>query len=378
MSYAIANLLSRLTPDPLREQTPFSPELAAANRLIFEAADDRALIQSVLNSWLMRHQPCLFGRLAAKQELISYCILTESDLRKSDAEIRNQIQAARTQWTKEGYDGRKSGFVILATSPILAHAVPSDTLRALATRLCELYLIERPKIELDSIYHDDIFLEKPDGEKMTWKWLAGVNYFCANADGRWWHDHRIPGGLAISVNSVGHLVQSGAIAKELARECGSGASGESFPGRPIDSLPMALVWAMKTIGRASETVSGKATQLMPLCSEEDDGLPAPKCPFALTPDVYGMDFRYYLGNYHTDYTLPAEYFLYAVKRPSQCKPHTLEFTYLIDSGEDNPDAMTMGAGRRVRGESKKQLRLEPTVEKIADNARLARALGDKA
>lgn len=377
MGHAIANLLPRITKDPWRAQTPFSPELEAANRRIFEAADDPELIRSVLNDWLKKYQPCLFGRLAAKQELISYCILTEPDLRKTDAEICDQIQAARTQWTKEGYDGRKSGFVICAASPVLAYALPDDTLRALAARLCALYLIEMPKIELDSIYHDEIFLEKPGAGRMTWKWLAGVNYFCANADGRWWQDHRIPGGLAISVNSVGHMAMSGAIAKELQRERGSGASGETFPGRPVDSLQMALVWAMKTIGLAAEAVSGKATQLIPLRNEDDDGLPAPRCPFALPPDLAGMDFRYYLGHYHTDYTLPAEYFLPAVTRPVQCKPHTLEFTYLLDSASDNLDSVTMGSGRRIRGESKKQLRLEPTVEQIADNERLARALGHK-
>ena len=51
---------------------------------------------------------------------------------------------------------------------------------------------------------------------MTWEWLAGVNYFCAQGDRRWWHDHRIPGGMALSVNSVGHLAKAGKISEALA------------------------------------------------------------------------------------------------------------------------------------------------------------------
>jgi hypothetical protein len=374
MSHTIANLLPRIATDPWRTHTPFSPQVVDANRAIFDSGEDHSRIREALNAWLEKNQPCLFGRLAAKQDLLRYCILTESDLAKSDAEICERIQAARTQWTQEGYDGRRSGFVIFAASPTLANALPDGTLCMLAKRLCELYLVEQPVIEVDRIYHDEIFLERPGAERMTWKWLAGVNYFCANADGRWWQDHRIPGGLAISVNSVGHLAKSGAIARELQRLRGSGSSGESFPGRPVISLQTALVWAMKTIALATETVSGRATELMPLCNEEDDGLPIPKCPFELSPELAGKDFRYYLGHYHTDYTLPGEYFLPAVKRPSQCKAHTLEFTYLIDSAWSNPDAGTMGAGRRIRGDSKKQLRLEPTIERIADHARLLRAL----
>jgi hypothetical protein len=31
------------------------------------------------------------------------------------------------------------------------------------------------------------------------------NVFCAQADRRWWHDHRMPGGIMITSNALGHF-----------------------------------------------------------------------------------------------------------------------------------------------------------------------------
>lgn len=372
MSHTIANLLTKLSPDPWRDMTPFSQELEACNRLIFAAGEDRAAIRCALNDWLRRHQPCLFGRLAARQELLGYCILSEADLSRSDEAICEQIQEARTHWTAEGFAGKKSGFIVLAVSPRLARAVPDRNLRALAEQLCSLYLIEPPEISVDSVYHDAIFLEKPGSARMTWKWLAGVNYFCSNADGRWWHDHRIPGGLAFSVNSVGHLAKTGAFARELER--GPEAEADSLRATQVDSLEKALEFAMRTIALAADAVSGKATELLPLSTAE---LPSPRCPITLPSFLEGKDFRSYQGYYHTDYTLPAEYFLPDVERPAHCQPRRLEFTYLFDGGGANPDYVTMGAGRRVRGDSEKPSRMQPLLELIEDNPRLIQALSSR-
>src|SRR6266498_3609476 len=82
-----------------------------------------------------------------------------------------------------------------------------------ALRLCSLYLLQ--DIVPDQIFHDELWLEKPGRDGTTWQWLAGVNYFCAQGDKRWWEDHRIPGGMAFSVNSVGHMVKSGILAKGM-------------------------------------------------------------------------------------------------------------------------------------------------------------------
>jgi hypothetical protein len=85
---------------------------------------------------------------------------------------------------------------------------------------------------MDYAHLEQIYLQKPDARMTTWKWFAGVNYFCAQGDKRWWQDHRIPGGMAFSVNSVGHLVKSGMIAKAMNELDGlTGAPGEGYPGK---------------------------------------------------------------------------------------------------------------------------------------------------
>jgi hypothetical protein len=78
--------------------------------------------------------------------------------------------------------------------------------KELALRLCSLYLLE--EVAPDRIFLDEIWLEKPGRDATTWRWHAGVNSFRAQGDGRWWQDHLMPGGIAFSVNSVGHMVKS--------------------------------------------------------------------------------------------------------------------------------------------------------------------------
>ena len=71
----------------------------------------------------------------------------------------------------------------------------------------------------------------------------------------------------------------------------------------MDSLTRALQMAMQTIGNASEAVSGKATELLPLPSDPLD-LPVSKCPIDLTGRLADKNFCWYRGYYHTDHTLP--------------------------------------------------------------------------
>jgi len=371
MSHTVAELMAKLTTDPFRASTSFSTDISAANKRIFEAGEATEDVCGVLREWLQKNQPCLFGRIAARQGLITYCILTEQDLRQSDDGICAKIQEARTKWTREGFDGKKSGFIILATSPTIAFATPDQNLQALVRRLCSLYL--RREIDLDQVYHDEIFLEQAADERRMWQWLAGVNYFCANADGRWWQDHRIPGGAAFSVNSVGHLAKTSALAREmLDHESRTPVeAAESFMATKVDSLEKALEFAMRTIALASDAVSGKATELLPL-AEGSSSLQ--RCPVKLPSFLADRDCRFYKGYYHTDFTIPSEYFLPDVTRPSHCKARTMEFTYLFDKDIDNPDFSTMGAGRRIRGESQKSARVEPTSQLIVSNERLVHAL----
>lgn len=205
-------------------------------------------------------------------------------------------------------------------------------------------------METDAIHHERIWLEKPGPERVTWQWLAGVNYFCAQGDRRWWHDHRIPGGMAFSVNSVGHLARAGKIGEVMNNlNIEMGFDGSEFGSGTIRSLEEALVFAMLTIDNAADTVSGRATRLLPLDISEDV-TSVPSCPIKLPARILGKNHCTYEGWYHTDYTLPSEYFLPDEKRPSNASAHDLDFTYLFNKHVDNSAFEVMAQGQRIRAE----------------------------
>ncbi|MCW5775360.1 MAG: hypothetical protein KIS87_02795 [Phycisphaeraceae bacterium] len=339
----IREFMDRLERDPWRVTHPFEASVNDANERLF-ACTSAAKAEAVLNEWLASNQPCLFGRSAARQGLLSHCVLFEPDLLNSDTHIRDAIQAARTEWTRRGFNGERSGFVVSAISPRLAYAKPGAILKAIAQRLCSLYLLD--EVECDRVYLDDLFLQAPGHNGRVWRWRAGVNYFAANGDGRWWQDHRMPGGIAFSVNSVGHMARSGAIAKLLKDGAGVlGLDSRELPATPVDSLDKALLVAMQTIAGASQAVSGKATMLRPLAP---DAAAARRCPAHFPAKLQAFDRCEYDGFYHTDYTLPTEYFDDAAERPAHVRQWSLDFTYLSDAGVNNPAGVAMGTGQVIK------------------------------
>ncbi len=366
MSEPIATFFRLLKSDPWRGEIDFSLEMKLANQALFEANTEEACVK-VINEWIQRYQPCLFGRVAAKLGLISYCILREADLDESDEAIKKKIQTSRLQWARDAFEGKKSGFVIAVVSPTIARAVPDENMKELARRLCSLYLLS--DISPDEIYLDEIFLEKPGRSKTTWKWNVGANYFSAQADKRWWQDHRIPGGMAFSMNSVGHMVKSSILASAMNQfndAIGDTESEDWVPSK-IDSLESALEFAMRTINSASESVSGKATQLLPLPSDRNE-LPVKTCPVELPHFLTDKSFCTYRGYYHTDYSLPSEYFVADIERPADTEVHTLDFTYLFDKRLDNPDFEKIGVGRQVRGRRRGVKTVGPLTKKRSRGA----------
>src|SRR4051812_11061489 len=105
---------------------------------------------------------------------------------------------------------------------------------------------------------------------------------------------------------------------------------------------------MQTIDNASDAVSGKATELLPLPADPTS-LPVETCPFKLPGKLGDKNYCAYRGYYHTDFTLPSEYFRPDVKRPTEIKPFDdLDFTYLFHSSPNNPEHSTMGEGVAIR------------------------------
>lgn len=347
MTQKLKTLLEALEEDSFRRTAPFSDEVEEAASALLSTSDEGKL-SAVLGAWLGKYQPCLFGKMAARLGGLSYCFLSEADLNESDGHVREKIQEARRAWRKKAFAGDASGFVILALSKKLSYAVPNETVKSIAKRLCYLYL---GRDDTDEILLEDVFLRVPGKEDAVIHWRAGVNYFSAHGDKRWWRDHRIPGGIAFSTNSVGHLVKSyelGRSAEEMWEKLG--LPKEEWPDFKVNSLGTALKLAMQTINGASDAASGKATLLLPGDREGANprGL---KCPLDLPPNLRDKDFCDYFGYYHTDVTLPAEYFRPDVERPAEIVGHNLDFTYLFDTDIENSSFEELGRGIRVQADT---------------------------
>ena len=167
MSYAIRDLIKSLPVDSWRDEVGFSSDIVEAMGRLMAATTSEER-EGVVSDWLQRHQPCLFGRVAAALGLMHYCILTPTDLAGEDESIHAKIQAARLEWYRAGWDGHKSGFVVLALSEGIARARPGHETRRLAQRLCSLYL--QTEVETDHIYWDDLRLQYPVEAQESLQW----------------------------------------------------------------------------------------------------------------------------------------------------------------------------------------------------------------
>jgi hypothetical protein len=382
MAETVKELMNALDHDVWRARVGFSPEVQAAIDVTLNSKSEED-IKSALNGWIRSHQPCLFGRIAAKHSAITYCLIPEEMLCGDEKVLRDHIQRERLGWIRAGWEGKSSNFIIAVLSSRLAFASPSEVVKEIAFRLCSLYLQE--SIEPDKVYLDRLWLEQPGSQRAAWEWVAGVNYFSAQGDRRWWQDHRFPAGMAFSVNSVGHMVKSGKLTvafHDLEEIMGTALPDYKVPN--VDSLEKALELAMTTINKASESVSGKATFLVrvPEIAKERPG-----CPVQLPNSLSTFDHCGYEGFYHTDYTIPSEYFRPDIVRPADAEPFQLDFTYLFHDALDNPDHDRMGEGRRIRDSAKsakggvgehypsgKRLRGVAREVRVADLPRLKEAL----
>jgi len=183
----------------------FSKEVKDANGVLLDSSQDDETRITCLNEWIQKHQPCLFGTMAAgPSDLISYCFLYDDDLSLPDEEIKTKIQAARKGWKLDAFEGLKSALVLVAISPNIITASPGKDLMALALRLCSLYLDDQLPVQPDERRQDEILLRLLGTLNAQW-FAVGVDFFSVQGDRRWWHDHRFPGGIAFVMNSPGHM-----------------------------------------------------------------------------------------------------------------------------------------------------------------------------
>lgn len=347
-SWTVSDLVAQLSldVDPWRLHNPFSRDVNDCHSVLFEPRRTRAEKVAAMSHWLSEFQPCLFGRMEAKLNRLDFCLLTENDLQKNDDFVREKIQRHRLNWKRRALDGRSHGFLIVAMSEAIAMARPGRTLLELAARICQLYL---GTDEPDKIHLDELDLEVRVLKKTEWRrWNVGVNFFSTQGDGRWWRDHRIPGGMAFSMNSVGHMARK-RVEQELVR---NPSLIDRYSKVPREKLVYwALRMAMKTIGPPISG-NGRGTWLAQRGRfREDTEPPTYEDRQRYFEDLAGYSENRYHGLYHTDETIPSAYFDEGLwRREDLAVRDDLYFTYL--HRRDDEDYLSMGLGIEFeRGES---------------------------
>jgi hypothetical protein len=268
-------------------------DIDAAHRAMFEKEADEKAGYNAFMDWAARYQPCLFGRLGARETKgVSFdvCWLTSRDIRAGDLHLARKIQAARQVWKDRAMDGLCSGFLIMFHDARLARARPGQGLLDACQRASELYVVEHAPLQRDAIYTEAVPLRV---NETCGVFKAGINIFYSGAHRTLNHDRRVPGGILISVNSPGHLANA-MVMKGLS-----------------SSLPEAVQWiygiAMHSVGNG-----GIGNQERPSSSwhntVEDAEKLAARCPIAHrpahVPDNYSG--RTYSATCHTDVLLPSD------------------------------------------------------------------------
>jgi len=304
----------------------FSADIEATHGILFNPKYSKRTKISGYRKWLETNQPCVFGRVAAKNKNVFICLLEEHEIlrmRRGDEDLRDTIQDYRQIWKRHALEGLSSSFLILLVSRSLISKEPNDLLKEICRRLLELY-IEIDKIQDDTYrtQREYVFLRRvgEDGQSKILKFSTLPNIFCAQGDSRWWHDHRTPGGIMITSNALGHFVYSRAGVATLQDREKIGA----------------LENAMRTINNAyrqtSKRISSKmkhcpATFLVPIRDGEIS-------PLKETSDFRKFSPDHYEGYFHTDHLIPSVFFT-KDRDPKQLKLYdNLTFRYIYDPNAD--------------------------------------------
>ncbi len=338
---SVADLVARLSGDAWRLSHPFSDDLLQANAILHNSAATEAEMAECMNLWCLRRQPCQFGRVAAKQGRIHFCFLTERAVSEwSDHEIAEKIAEEKRLWKQRAaFDPTRGAhsFVLVVASPRVAFAAPDRHLRAFSDRILELagwWTGSRVARQANTVTSDFLYLKDPING-MFYGYQFNLDYFACAGDGRWWHDHRFPGGIAFTGNSTGHMI-----------------AFREWCEQKTDSREWALKQAMFTIQNAAPTrgtdgadppEQGRATWLRPLGPEGRAMVDGVECPLSNIPaTLEGKDWTRYEGVLHTDHAVREEFFLDREAAPTASKPYLMDFTYLYDEQQDDFKEFTGG------------------------------------
>ena len=209
-TYELRRLRAELEEDKWRKENPFSVELAKVQQILTHAYASDSQKIGAMESWLQRHQPCVFGRIAAANHGMHFCILTDEDILNSDDHVASRIHRALLDWKRRslrpaaGLPLPAHGFMLVIASEKVALARPDASLHRFASKVRELWGCTSTDSQHGLVSWETLFLANPTNDTYL-RFTFSIDFFAAQGDGRWWEDHRAPGGIAFTANSVGHM-----------------------------------------------------------------------------------------------------------------------------------------------------------------------------
>lgn len=324
---SIQELLSRLEGDPWRPAHPFPTDIRTACEVLLNpyARDDERRI--AIRGWLTKNQPCVFGQAAAKSDNLFISIIDEELLFRGDDAVKEKLKLDRKTWKQWSLSANgRHGFLLMVLSPKVHHAAPNRALKEFAERIRQLFAPDSaPDPVGNDMAYEWLYLKNPQTGQFQ-KFRVILDFFSSAGDGRWWHDHRFPGGIAFTFNSLGHMARS-----------------REWYEKNAHPIEWAARLAMFTISNAFvHPTHGPVTSLVAL----NDGKPHKPmaCPFrnpqSLPDTIKGKDWTTYQGYLHTDHSVRAEFFD-GRENPDRTKGmYLLDFSY-IAGGTDGENRELM-------------------------------------
>lgn len=197
-----ASSQSEVNPDV----APYGADIHRAQERMANASKAEKI--AALMDWAKNNQPCFFGRLGAarKQNVkIDVFVVEEADIARGDGYLLETLREQRTAWKSRALIGESNSILYFFTSDTLRDLRPSELLEAVFVKIADLIFPEFGGVHADTIYTEAIPLEMRDG---LFLFKAGINFFHTTAHATPNHDRRIPGGVLVSVNSVGHYANN--------------------------------------------------------------------------------------------------------------------------------------------------------------------------
>jgi hypothetical protein len=333
----LAELYKSLRPDLWRNDhaNAFTEEMEVANRVLNHPFANATQRREALEAWLQKHQPCIFGRIAAAKGSMHFCFLTVDDLLGGDDAVRVRIRDSKKLWKQRAIRGQaRHGFILVFCDRKVAFANPDEHLYRFSLHLQELAgWVGVPHIRGNAIADEWLYLQHPRTKEIV-KFVFSVDYFAAAGDRRWWHDHRVPGGVAFTANSLGHM-----------------AKQQEWYLDQADRIEWALRTAMNTIDTAAKKDSSeKPIPYGPATYLRKPAKGVPLKPFTWTKATKPVDSarleEYDPGNYegylHTDHAVRLEFFNPDMAPAHKEEPYAMEFSYIFDPGNEDHRKFVVG------------------------------------